>query len=112
VQAPRVAAREPESPSKTKSRAADIYSCSDLCGLHMVELCNNDKVLWNRSGHTWEATPCGKRRPEPFLVECYRQQWLTGTFHDSCLMPCQGTADGRDKLLRILQGAGCVRQSS
>jgi len=90
----------------------DRYSCQVLCGLHMVELCNNDKVLWNRSGQSWEASPCGKRRTEPFLVECYRQQWLTGTFHDSCLLPCEGAADGRDKLMRILQGAGCIGQSS
>jgi len=90
----------------------DRYSCQVLCGLHMVELCNNDKVLWNRSGRTWEASPCGQRRAEPFLVECYRQQWLTGTFHDSCLLPCESAADGRDKLMRILQGAGCIGQSS
>ena len=108
----RHAAADQKRAADARQAKEDRYSCQLLCGLHMVELCNNDKVLWNRSGRTWEATPCGKRRPEPFLVECYRQQWLTGTFHESCLLPCQGTADGRDKLMRILQDAGCVRESS
>jgi hypothetical protein len=107
VQAPRVAAREPESPSKTKSRAADIYSCSDLCGLHMVELCNNDKLLWSYYRGKWEPTPCGTKREDPFLTECYEQQWASGTFRDSCVTPCESDPEGRERLRDMLEGAGC-----
>src|SRR5262249_54140808 len=35
----------------------DRYSCNSLCGMHMVQLCNNDKVLWSTHRAKWEATP-------------------------------------------------------
>lgn len=84
-------------------------TCGTLCGMHMVEICNNDKALWNSHRTTWQATPCGARRQETFLEECYRQQWLSGTFHDACVQPCEATAEGRERLMSILRGAGCLR---
>jgi hypothetical protein len=84
------------------------YSCSALCRMHMVELCNNDKMLWSYHRLEWEPTPCGTRRAEPFLAECYRQQWFNGTFYDSCVLPCQGAADGRETLLQVLDDEGCL----
>ena len=77
--------------------------------MHMVQLCNNDKVLWSSHRARWEATPCGTRRAGEFLQECYQQQWLGSTFRDACLAPCEGTAGGRDRLLQLLRDAGCVR---
>jgi hypothetical protein len=77
--------------------------------MHMVELCNKDKVLWNAHRRKWEPTPCGTMRDDGFLQECYRKQWLSGAFHDSCVAPCKRAADGRDRLLGILQSEGCLR---
>jgi hypothetical protein len=105
----RAAGEEPTAPVGTDEEAAARYSCQRLCSLHMVELCNNDKVLWSAHRVKWEATVCGERREEPFLQDCYRRQWLSGTFRDGCLRPCEGTAGGRDQLLMILKQAGCVR---
>ncbi len=85
------------------------YSCSELCGMHMIELCNRDKSLWDSHGRRWEPTACGTMREEAFLKECYRQQWLSGAFHDACVVPCEGQSEGRDHLLNLLQGTGCLR---
>ena len=85
------------------------YSCSALCGMHMIELCNRDKSLWDSHGRRWEPTTCGTMREEAFLKECYRQQWLGGAFHDACVVPCESEPEGRDQLLNLLQGAGCLR---
>src|SRR2546426_272488 len=85
------------------------YSCSTLCGMHMIELCNRDRILWDSHGRRWEPTTCGTMREEAFLKECYRQQWLSGAFHDACVVPCESQAEGRDRLLNLLQGAGCLR---
>jgi len=77
--------------------------------MHMIELCNRDKILWDSHGRRWEPTACGTMREEAFLKECYRQQWLSGAFHDACLVPCEREEEGRDRLLNLLQGAGCLR---
>jgi len=98
---------EPESPETTP--ADERYSCRSLCRMHMVELCNRDKALWDAHGRKWDVTSCGTMRTEGFLQECYRRQWLSGAFHDACLSPCEGAADGRERLLRILQETGCLR---
>jgi hypothetical protein len=90
----------------------DRYSCNSLCGMHMVQLCNNDKVLWSSHRAKWETTPCGTRRSEAFLRECYQQQWLSSTFRDACLQPCEKTSEGRDRLMQILRDAGCVRSGT
>jgi hypothetical protein len=84
-------------------------SCRKLCELHMVELCNNDRALWMQNRTTWESTRCGARRAEPFLESCYRMHWLDGTFDRACLGPCEGSGDGRDRLLLLLRRAGCLR---
>jgi len=83
-------------------------SCHALCEMHMVEICNTDKVLWSAHRARWEATPCGTRREEPFLAACYREQWDTGTFETSCVLPCESSDEGRTRLTAILQEAGCV----
>src|SRR5438046_833728 len=96
--------------SATPAQASEQqYSCSELCGMHMIELCNRDKSLWDSHGRRWEPTACGTMREEAFLKECYRQQWLSGAFHDACLVPCEREEEGRDRLLDLLQGAGCLR---
>jgi hypothetical protein len=105
---------EPEPPATPTDEAIappvdDRPSCRALCNMHMVELCNQDRSLWDANRRTWETTPCGTMRDEDFLQSCYRQQWLSGAFHDACLRPCEATAEGRDQLLRLLQGAGCLR---
>jgi len=87
----------------------DEPSCSALCGMHMVELCNNDRALWIEHRVRWEATPCGTRRNDEFLEECYRQQWQSGTFDDACVTPCETTPEGRERLESILRRAGCLR---
>jgi hypothetical protein len=88
------------------------YTCRTLCELHMVELCNNDRDLWNRHQHPWESTPCGQRRTEAFLLDCYQRQWLSGTFEEACMAPCERATDGRARLLRMLQSGGCARVST
>jgi len=87
----------------------EIRSCSTLCGMHMVELCNDDTSLWITHRARWEATPCGTRRSEPFLADCYREQWESGTFQDACVAPCEATAEGRERLEDILRRDGCLR---
>ena len=87
----------------------DRYSCTNLCRMHMVEICNKDKVLWDTHSKRWEPTPCGSMRDDAFLQDCYRQQWLSGAFHESCVEPCEQAPEGRDRLLGILQTAGCLR---
>jgi hypothetical protein len=74
----------------------------------MVELCNRDLALWIDHRVRWEATPCGTRRPEEFLVACYAQQWQSGTFEDACLTPCETTPEGRGRLESILRRGGCL----
>ncbi|HYY06673.1 MAG TPA: hypothetical protein VE997_08840 [Candidatus Limnocylindria bacterium] len=98
-----------EAPFAATDGSDERYSCRSLCGMHMAELCNRDKELWDAHRTAWEPTPCGAMREEPFLKECYRRQWLSGAFHDSCLVPCERTAQGRDRLLRILRDGGCLR---
>jgi len=88
--------------------AASAVSCQALCAMHMVEICNMDKVLWSAHRARWEPTPCGMRRDEPFLTECYQEQWDTGTFDTSCVQPCQASDAGRSRLTAILEEAGCV----
>jgi len=75
----------------------------------MVELCNNDRMLWTQNGARWENTRCGVRRSETFLENCYRMQWLSGTYERSCLQPCERRAEGRERLLAMLRRSGCVR---
>jgi hypothetical protein len=87
----------------------ETQTCNALCSIQMVELCNNNKVLWNSNHARWEPVPCGTRREEPFVAECYRQQWLAGTFDNACLRPCESTPDGRDRLIRLLRSSGCLR---
>ena len=82
-------------------------SCQALCSVHMIELCNNDMQLWIEHRVRWEATPCGTRRPDPFLEECYRHQWQSGTFDDACVKPCEATPEARARLQSILRRAGC-----
>lgn len=101
-----------ETPAPTEPPAPPSYSCPTLCELHMVELCNRDTVLWNSHRKKWEPTPCGTKRDEPFLKDCYEQQWLTGAFHNSCVVPCESTSEGRERLLHLLQGAGCLSDRS
>jgi hypothetical protein len=85
------------------------YSCAALCTLHMVELCNNDRTLWSQHGSRWENTRCGVRRSEPFLEDCYRMQWLSGTYERACVRPCESDGDGRLRLLGMLRRSGCLR---
>jgi hypothetical protein len=82
-------------------------SCTSLCEMHMVEVCNNDRELWHEHQRTWESTPCGKKRPEEFLQACYLHQWLSGTFQGACVAPCDDGPGGRAKLRHILQQSGC-----
>jgi hypothetical protein len=103
-----VAATEPPADAPAPEPTERV-SCKTLCELHMVELCNNDRELWSRHRASWEATPCGRMRMEPFLRECYQRQWITGTFHDACIVPCERDGGGRARLLHLLQGEGCAR---
>jgi hypothetical protein len=91
-----------------ETAAAGTVSCQALCAMHMVEICNTDKVLWSAHRARWEPTPCGMRRGEPFLAQCYQEQWDTGTFDTSCVQPCEASDAGRSRLTAILQEAGCV----
>jgi hypothetical protein len=110
-QPPPPAAPEPEPAPAAEARASEDepWSCRSLCNMHMVEICNQDKALWQAHGRRWEATACGAMRDDDFLRTCYRQQWLSGTYHDECLAPCEGGSGGRDRLLHLLQSAGCLR---
>jgi len=107
---PRVVATAPTPPPTEPTPApTPRASCRTLCELHMVELCNNDRELWNRHRAAWTATPCGQRRDESFLRECYERQWLTGTLQDACVTPCRRADEGRARLLHLLQREGCSR---
>ena len=101
----------PSSPTPHESALpspAEGPSCSALCSMHMIELCNNDRALWIEHRARWEATPCGTRRHDAFLEACYRQQWQSGTFDDACVAPCETTPEGRERLESILRRAGCL----
>jgi hypothetical protein len=99
----------PDAPAADAAPPGDErWSCRNLCTMHMVEICNQDKALWDAHGRRWEPTACGSMREEEFLRTCYRQQWLSGAYHDACLVPCE--QDGRDRLLHVLQAEGCLRQ--
>jgi hypothetical protein len=97
------------SPAPSAPAVDERYSCTNLCRMHMVEICNKDRVLWDAHSKRWEPTPCGSMRGDAFLQDCYRQQWLSGAFHESCVEPCKQAPEGRDRLLAILQTAGCLR---
>jgi len=100
----------PEPAPEVATKPADpTYSCATLCTMHMVELCNNDRALWSQNGARWENTRCGVRRNEEFLAECYRMQWLSGTYQQSCMAPCETGDDGRTRLLAMLRRSGCIR---
>jgi len=101
-------ATEDQDHAETPPAGEEQYTCDALCNMHIVELCNSDRVLWISHKVNWEATPCGTRRDEPFLQECYREQWLGGTFDSACIRPCESTAEGHERLMRILQDAGCL----
>lgn len=102
------AARAPSEGSEAPPVAAVVVSCATLCEMHMIEICNSDKVLWSAHRARWEPTACGTRREETFLTQCYREQWETGTFETSCVQPCEASDAGRTRLMAILQEAGCV----
>ena len=62
------ATAEPEpsgepTPEPQPSTIEPAYTCTALCTLHMVELCNNDRTLWAQHGSHWESTRCGLRAP-------------------------------------------------
>lgn len=106
-------AAEPAPPAADESTAGPAQadaapSCQTLCAMHMVEICNADKLLWSAHRAPWEPTPCGTRRDEPFLAQCYERQWQTGTFDTSCVQPCESSPEGRERLMAILRDAGCV----
>jgi hypothetical protein len=103
----------PEPAPEVATKPADpTYSCATLCTMHMVELCNNDRVLWTQNGARWENTRCGVRRSEEFLAACYRMQWLSGTYEQSCVQPCESGDDGRVRLMAMLRRSGCIRSES
>ena len=107
--APRPTAEAPDAAEPpVETAAASAVSCQALCAMHMVEICNSDKVLWSAHRARWEPTPCGMRRGEPFLAQCYQEQWDTGTFDTSCVQPCEASDAGRSRLTAILQESGCV----
>ena len=99
-------------PAPAPNTPEPAYSCPSLCTLHMVELCNNDRTLWNQHGSRWESTRCGVRRSEAFLEECYRMQWLSGTYEQSCIRPCEESPDGRTRLVSMLRRSGCLRSGT
>jgi hypothetical protein len=97
----------PPDPSADADPAGTEPTCAALCSLQMVQLCNNDRALWSRHGSRWESTRCGARRSETFLADCYRMQWLSGTYDRSCMRPCEQTTDGRLRLAGLLRRSGC-----
>jgi hypothetical protein len=103
----------PDPAPEVATKPADpAYSCATLCTMHMVELCNNDRALWTQNGARWENTRCGTRRNEEFLAACYRMQWLSGTYQQSCMEPCESGDDGRVRLMAMLRRSGCIRSES
>jgi hypothetical protein len=101
-------AEEVPEPAADAAPSPAEASCEALCAMHMIEICNANTVLWNANRAPWEPTPCGTRREEPFLAQCYREQWDTGTFETSCVQPCESSAEGRARLTAILRDAGCM----
>jgi hypothetical protein len=99
-------------PAPTPDNPEPAYSCPSLCTLHMVELCNNDRTLWSQHGSRWENSRCGLRRTEAFLEDCYRMQWLSGTYEQSCIRPCEENPEGRTRLMAMLRRSGCLRTGS
>jgi hypothetical protein len=99
-------------PVPAPSTSEPTYSCPSLCTLHMVELCNNDRTLWSQHGSRWESSRCGARRAEAFLEDCYRMQWLSGTYEQSCIRPCEESAEGHTRLVAMLRRSGCLRTGS
>jgi len=85
------------------------YSCTNLCALQMVELCNKDRALWTQNGAQWTNTRCGVRRREAFLANCYRMQWVSGRYERSCVQRCERSRDGRSRLVTTLRRSGCIR---
>jgi hypothetical protein len=96
-----------EASAETAVNPADP-TCAVLCSLQMVQLCNNDRALWNQHGSRWQSTRCGTRRSETFLADCYRMQWLSGTYDRACIRPCEDTADARSRLVAVLRRSGCL----
>src|SRR5262249_31626477 len=80
-------------PPPSEGPPEERVSCRALCEIHMVELCNNDRDLWSRHQQLWQSTPCGQRRSEEFLRDCYQRQWLSGTFDEACMAPCERSGD-------------------
>jgi hypothetical protein len=109
ARSPSAATAPPEQAEAPAAEDNDKFSCRSLCSLHMVEICNNDRALWSSNRSTWEATACGRKRDEAFLQDCYRQQWLNGAYESACVVPCEGSPEGRNRLISILQDAGCSR---
>jgi hypothetical protein len=104
-----VADPDAASPGTDRSDAATV--CTNLCSLQMVELCNNDRSLWSQHGSRWEDTRCGVRREEPFLTDCYRMQWLSGTYERACVQPCEDSPESRLRLVTMLRRSGCIRSA-
>jgi hypothetical protein len=98
-------------PDPAPTTTEPAYTCTTLCTLQMIELCNNDRTLWSQHGSHWETTRCGLRRNEAFLEDCYRMQWLSGTYEASCIRPCEQSAEGRTRLVAMLRRSGCLRSS-
>ena len=63
----------------------------------------------NVPGSRGDNTRCGVRRNEEFLAACYRMQWLSGTYEQSCVQPCESGEDGRVRLMAMLRRSGCIR---
>jgi hypothetical protein len=97
-----------EATTQQGASSANEQACQALCSFHMIELCNNDVQLWIEHRVRWEATPCGTRRQDAFLEECYRHQWQSGNFDDACVTPCETTPEARGRLESMLQRAGCL----
>ena len=57
----------------------------------------------------FETTRCGTRRSEAFLEDCYRMQWLSGSYEQSCIQPCENSPEGRTRLVSMLRRSGCLR---
>jgi hypothetical protein len=62
----RAATVPPPAPSAEAAAPApdDRFSCTNLCRMHMVEICNKDRVLWDAHRKRWEPTPCGSMRDD------------------------------------------------
>ena len=106
------AADAPPATEASDADAADsAMMCTNLCSLQMIELCNNDRSLWSQNGSRWEDTRCGLRRGESFLADCYRMQWLSGTYERACVQPCEESHQSRLRLVTMLRRSGCIRSA-